>query len=258
MNNIRKYIRRLLIEQIDKDLQTAFYEEMQGVTSGREAKKVFAKYVDQDYFAGGTMVHWVGSVGKVKKFIQNPRPKDEISANFYRDGSTWDWHHPVKKPIGLIVDGWVTYAAKENIFTGGTPRRPRKKADRVAYDHRLASSGWNKYPYSNKKHAAAYDYAKDIAVGERIIPSDKIGDMEPFGPTKDKIQQLGDDAWMATSDLPDWKNWNEVLIDNWEVTGLIIGTRRGRGWGVSNGDIKNMEKLSTSLGLPLKKIGEMS
>ena len=82
--------------------------------------------------------------------------------------------------------------------------------------------------------------------------------MEPFGPTKDKIQQLGADAWMATSDLPKWKDWNEVLIDNWRVTGLIIGTRRGRGWGVSTGDIKNMEKLSASLGLPLKKIGEMS
>ncbi len=258
MNDIRTYIRNLLMEQIDKDLQAAFFKEMEGVTSGREAKKVFAKYVDQEYFQDGTLIHWVGSVAKVKKFINNPSHKDEISANFYGENSTWDWHHPNKKAIGIMVDGWVTYAAKENLFTGGIPKRPRKKADRQAYDHRKASSGWNKYPYENAKHTDVFDYEKDIKTGERIVPSSKIGDMEPFGPRKDKRQQLGDDAWMAHSDLPAWKDWNEVLIDNWDIVGLVIGTSSGYGYGVSKRDITNLEKLGKEHGYPVKKIRGMS
>ena len=132
-NLIRQMVRSILIESLQDDLAN--------VTTGREAKQMFAKYVDQSEFEKGTLVHWVGSTSNLKKILENARTKDELSCNFYPEGGFRDWMaRGPKKPIGVIVQGHVTYAGKENMFTGYA-KRPRKKADKI----------WNSIPAGQPK-----------------------------------------------------------------------------------------------------------
>ena len=241
-NLIRRMVRNILIEGLADDLKT--------VTTGREAKKVFAKYVDQNEFKKGLMVHWVGSTRALKKILDNPRSKDEISCNFYPEGGHRDWMaRGPKKPIGVIVDGYVTYAGSENMFTGYT-KRPRKKADRAAYDHRQASSGINKYPYNIWKDEE--DYLEHLRNPK--VPQTKADDMEPYGVKRD----LGDDAWMGSfgSSFRPYQDWNEVLVDNWKVVGICYGGV-GR-YGLSDKQVQNVKDIGFVYGLPVSKIGKMT
>ena len=59
---IREYIQQILLE--------SFAEELQSVDTGRQAKQIFGKYVDQNEFKKGILVHWVGTSAKLKKIIK--------------------------------------------------------------------------------------------------------------------------------------------------------------------------------------------
>ena len=238
---IRRMVRNILIEGLADDLKT--------VSTGREAKQAFAKYVDQEEFKKGTIVHWVGSTRALKKIIDNPRSKDEISCNFYPDGGYRDWMaRGPKKPIGVIVEGHVTYAGRENMFTGYA-KRPRKKADRAKYDHRKASSGINKYPYQIWKDEE--DYLEHLRNPK--VPKTKAADMEPYGVKRD----LGDDAWMGSfgSRFRPYQDWNEVLVDNWKIVGIAYGGV-GR-YGLSERMVKSIKEIGKQYGLPVYKMGKM-
>ena len=241
-NLIRTMVRNILLEGLADDLAN--------VTTGREAKQMFAKYVDQDEFKKGTIVHWVGSTRALKKILDNPRSKDEISCNFYPDGGYRDWMaRGPKKPIGVIVEGYVTYAGKENMFTGYT-KRPRKKAEKAAYDHRQASSGINKYPYQIWKDEE--DYLEHLR--NPNVPQTKAEDMEPYGLKRD----LGDDAWMGMmgSSKRQYQDWNEVLVDNWNVVGIAYG---GVGkYGLSERMVQTVKDIGFVYGLPVTKMGKMT
>lgn len=238
---IREFIREILIE--------TFHEDLQNAETGREAKQIFSQYVDQNEFKKGMLVHWVGTPAKLKKIIENPRSKDEISCNFYPNGGYRDWMAAgMKKPIGVIVEGWVTYATKENSFTGYQGKRPRKKAERIAYDHQQASSGFPKRPYDMTKDQD--NYLKDLRNSNRV--KFKAEDMEPSG----RRRQLGDDAWMGgMAGIPRHKDWNEVIVDNWKITGIVYGAV-GR-YGIRPGDIKKMNDLGSQYNLRVYKIGKM-
>ena len=247
-SRVRQLIRKLILEGLSDDLAT--------VSSGREAKKKFALHVDQKEFKKGVIVHWVGSTGALKKILANPRTKDELSCNYYRfenDGggrAYRDWMAAgVKKPIGVIVEGWVTYAGKENMFTGYT-KRPRKKADKAAYDHRKASSGINKYPYHMWKDEE--DYLEHLRNPD--VPQTKSSEMEPYGVRRD----LGDDAWMGSfgSSKRRYQDWNEVLVDNWKVTGVVYG---GVGqYGLSHRIVDNVKEIARQYGFRAQKMGTMT
>lgn len=242
-NLIRRMVRRILIEGLKDDLAN--------VSTGREAKQMFAKYVDQDEFKKGALVHWVGSTRNLRKILENPRTKDEISCNFYPAGGHRDWMaRGPEKPIGVIVEGHVTYAGKENMFTGYT-KRPRKKAERAAYDHRQASSGINKYPYHMIEDEEGYL--------ERLrnpkVPQTLASEMEPYGPKRD----MGDDAWMigimGGSSKKPYQDWNEVLVDNWKIVGVVYGGV-GR-YGVSERQVTTIKQIAAQHGLGAHKIGKM-
>ena len=242
-NLIRRMVRNILLEGLADDLAN--------VTTGREAKKVFAKYVDQAEFEKGAMVHWVGSTRKLKKILENPRTKDELSCNFYPAGGYRDWMAKgPEKPIGVIVEGYVTYAGKENMFTGYT-KRPRKKAEKAAYDHRQASSGINKYPY--QIHKDEEDYLDKLRNPK--VPQTLASEMEPYGVKRD----LGDDAWMfgmmGGSSKKPYQDWNEVLVDNWKIVGVVYGGV-GR-YGLSERQVKSVKEIAKKHGFKAHKIGKM-
>ena len=239
---IRKMVRRIIFEGLADDLA--------GVSTGRQAKQMFAKHVDQAQFRErGYIVHWVGSTSALKKIIENPQSKDELSANFYPNGGHRDWMaRGPKKPIGVIVEGHVTYAGKENMFTG-YGKRPRKKADRAEYDHRKASSGINKYPYEMWK--TEEDYLEHLRNPK--VPQTKAQDMEPYGIKRD----LGDDAWMGSfgSSKQPYQDWNEVLVDNWKIVGIAYGGV-GR-YGLSKNMVKKIKMYGDWYDLPVVKMGSM-
>jgi len=243
-SRIRRLVRNLILESLADDLAS--------VSSGRGAKKKFAEYVDQEEFKKGTIVHWVGSTSNLKKIIANPQTKDELSCNFYPNGGYRDWMAKgPKKPIGVIVEGWVTYAGKENMFTGYS-KRPRKKADKAKYDHRKASSGINKYPYEIWKNEEDYlEHLRDPSV-----PQTKAEDMEPYGVKRD----MGDDAWMfgmmGGSSKKPWQDWNEILVDNWKITGVVYGGV-GR-YGLSERMVRTIKQIAKDNGLLAHKMGKMT
>lgn len=246
-NLIRRLIRNILEEGLADDLAK--------VSSGREAKQVFAKYVDQEEFKKGMLVHWVGSTSALKKVLANPRTKDELSCNYYRYGEDGggrahrDWMvRGPKKPIGIIVEGHVTYAGDENMFTGYA-KRPRKKAEKAAYDHRKASSGINKYPYHMWQDSE--DYLEHLRNPD--VPQTKSSEMEPYGVKRD----LGDDAWMGSfgSSRRQYQDWNEVLVDNWKIVGIAYG---GVGmYGLSERMVSTIKKIAGEYGLRAIKLGKM-
>jgi len=244
-NLIRRLVRSILTESLQDDLAM--------VTTGREAKQMFAKHVDQAQFRErGTIVHWVGSTRALKKIIESPQSKDELSANFYPNGGKRDWMaRGPKKPIGVVIEGHVTYAGKENMFTGYA-KRPRKKAAKVAYDHRKASSGINKYPYQIWKDEE--DYLEHLRNPD--VPQTLASEMEPYGPTRD----MGDDAWMyglmGGSSKKPWQDWNEVLVDNWKIVGITYGGV-GR-YGLSERMVKSIKEIGKQYNLPVSKMGRMT
>ena len=214
---------------------------------------MFAKYVDQAQFKEhGTIVHWVGSARALKKIIENPQSKDELSANFYPNGGKRDWMaRGPKKPVGIIIEGHVTYAGKENMFTGYA-KRPRKKADRAKYDHRKASSGINKYPYEIYKDED--DYLEHLR--NKDVPQTLASELEPYGVKRD----MGDDAWMfgmmGGSSKKPWQDWNEVLVDNWKIVGIAYGGV-GR-YGLSEKMVEKIKMYGNWYGLPVVKMGRMT
>lgn len=243
--SIRKLVRNILIEGLQDDLAT--------VSTGRQAKQMFAKHVDQAQFKEhGTIVHWVGSTRALKKIIENPQSKDELSANFYPNGGHRDWMaRGPKKPVGIIIEGHVTYAGKENMFTGYA-KRPRKKADRAKYDHRKASSGINKYPYEIYKDED--DYLEHLR--NKDVPQTLASELEPYGVKRD----MGDDAWMfgmmGGSSKKPWQDWNEVLVDNWKIVGIAYGGV-GR-YGLSERMVKSIKEIGRQYNLPVSKMGRMT
>jgi len=239
---IRKLIRSLILE--------TFTEDMQNVTSGKEAKQAFAKYVDQNEFKNGILVHWVGGTKELANFLENPRPKDEISCNFYPWGGHRDWMaEGLKKPVGVIIEGWVTYATKENAFTGYQSKKPKGKEAIAKWEHQQASSGFPKRPYEMIKDKEEYLY--NLRNTDRV--KFKAQELEPWGAKR----ELGDDGgfWGGIANIPKHKDWNEVIVDNWKVTGIVYGAE-GK-YGIRPADIDKMNAIGDQYGLSVKKIGRM-
>jgi len=251
MNEVRRLIRNIIIE--------SFSEDLASVSTGREAKQAFAKHVNQKDFKSGHIVHWTGSTRNLKKILDNPQSKNELSCNYYEKGSSKDWMAlGPTKAIGIIIDGWVTYAGKQNMFTG-YGKRPRGKKAKAAWDHRKASSGVNKLPYGLWEKEE--DYLETLRNPE---VAKTAGSIEPFGKSKRSREMLGDDSWMwgmsdsdreELSKYPEYADWNEILVDNWKPVGITYGGV-GR-HGLSERNVASLRKIAEEYGLPLTKMGRM-
>ena len=71
---------------------------------------------------------------------------------------------------------------------------------------------------------------------------------------------MGDDAWMyglmgGSSKLP-YQDWNEVLVDNWKVVGVVYGGV-GR-YGLSERQVKSVKEIASQHGFRAHKIGKMT
>ena len=80
--------------------------------------------------------------------------------------------------------------------------------------------------------------------------------MEPWGPNR----ELGEDSWMfglaMGSPLAKHQDWNEVLVDNWKITGIAYGGV-GR-YGLSDRQVRSIKEIAKENGLKAYKIGKMT
>lgn len=248
---------------VRKILLEGFSEDLAKVSSGKEAKQVFSKYVDQDYFRKGTLVHWVGpgydeergertdTFDEISSLVNRGDSKSELSCSFYKPGEEIDFipYGTLKNltqgsggiratdqdVVGVVLKGWVTYAANQNIFTG-TRWDYRKDSA-----HRLKSSGRNKYPWENYKseyrqEVSGVDYleklrdATTISVdGDNIKPrGDSRGSVVPdFRKDRAAYQEFYQQEREDQSWIEYYKNWNEVLVDNWKIVGIVFADQAG-------------------------------
>jgi len=171
---------------------------------GRKIKKQFKKSYEQnrEFFDSLTYVHWVSNdsiIKKTKEMILNRKGKNEVSA-------TWYDKPPFKNgnlKIGLILSGRPTlvsnmnmksgYASSdEDAFASEDPDQFIPSFFMARGGHREKSSGINKYPH------------QDVIDWDVIVWDETDVDYT-------KIEKLR----VGTSN-------NEALIDNFEVSGIIV------------------------------------
>ena len=114
----------------------------------------------------------------------------------------------------------------------------------------MASSGINKYPYEMWK--GDENYLENLRNSK--VPQTSIDKMEPYG----IIRDLGNDAWMGSmgSSRQRYQDWNEVLVDNWKITGIAYGGV-GR-YGLSERVLNSIKELGKQYNINVYKMGKMT
>ena len=174
-------------EASDEEI-AASYRRMAG--AGRKLKKAFAAHVDRKYVDSLEYVHWTNDKRKVLMMLAPDIVKPDDRAPKKRDEVSVIAYLPNKKEgkgafgkYGMVIDGHVTLLANDmNALHTGYTAH-YKSAD----PHRTASSGANK--------------GIGVADDESVVLS-----AEDWNPRK--VGNAG--------------RWNEALLDNWEITGLIV------------------------------------
>ena len=164
------------------------YRRMAG--AGRKLKKAFAAHVDRKYVDSLEYVHWTNDKQKVLMMLAPGIVKPDSNAASKRDEVSVIAYLPGKKEgkgafgkYGMVIDGHVTLLANDmNALHTGYTAH-YKSSD----PHRTASSGANK--------------GIGVADDESVVLS-----AEDWNPRK--IDSAG--------------RWNEALLDNWKITGLIV------------------------------------
>lgn len=192
---------------------------------GRELKQKFRKSYEEnrEFFDSLTYVHWVSNdkiVERAKGMLVDSKAKNEVSA-------TWYDKPPFKNgkaKVGLILSGRPTLVSNMNMKSGfaGSGEDDFASADADQFipsffmargGHRERSSGINKYPHIE---VAKYD---QIVFTEKDVSYGKI-----------------DDLRKGTSN-------NEALIDNFEVSGIIIAND------ISDPEYDSLIELAGSAGI---------
>ena len=198
-------------------------------TKGRKDKTKFRKSYEKhtDFFDSLIYVTWVqpAVAGKpetmldtVKSIFESPNIKNELSATFYDMPPLLAG----KAPVGLILEGTPTWVANSNSFTGYTGQtssdnfasKDKGQSLPTYYlgrgGHREKSSGINKYPiwYEENYERMGGDISAVVwepdLLDQKFIESTR---RHGFDQSKGKIYN------------------NEALIDNWEITGVVINDK---------------------------------
>ena len=174
-------------EASPKELKNA-YRRM--AASGRKLKQAFAAHVDRNYVNSLEYVHWTSDKQKVLMMLAPGVVKPDSRAPNNRDEVSVIAYLPGQKEgkgafgkYGMIIDGHVTLLSNDmNALHTGYTAH-YKSAD----PDRTASSGANK--------------GIGVADDESVVLS-----AEDWNPRT--IESAG--------------KWNEALIDNWTIVGLIV------------------------------------
>jgi len=222
---------------------------------GRILKAVWAKHVDREFINGIVKIHYM-RMDKFSDFFANMNPKNEISTVGYLPGET-----PLKeiklirskKQVAVRLKGYTTLASNENMQTGRISPEDSEK---------YAASGIPKFadsydPIKNfgqhfgSLYSQMYTLQSQIERISRFI----ILDNETHMPTS---QRSGDGNPLKTAGrvffgLSNLTDWNEYVLDNWEVDAIID---------VSNfkendiNEYAHLEVFAESRGIPILSLDE--
>ena len=212
MRLLRKYIRGLLIEDAAK--RKAFAQDMRGrglgdrsvsstsaaimsgddykemIQLGRPLKQLFAKHADRAFLDSLITVHWA-SVNNAMNLLKSGSSRDELSASAYLPGQL-DTSILSAYDVGVVIKGHITLLANDmdDVLSGGG------QAYREVAPERAKMSG------ANKGVSRIYD--PDVyEMGTAVLVFD----------TED---------WLPAVRWSNEPHSNEALVDNWQLTGLIV------------------------------------
>jgi len=241
MNLLRKYIRELLSENLErrqalaKDLAGADnwpikkgdrhrrsqFEPELALPSGRVLKKAFHKHADHAFMKSLTTVHWADNVTMIKNLLKGSS-KDEVSTSAYLPGELANTGTGAYGAYGLEIKGHISLLSNsmDAINTGST--RDFYDLFGIEHDaHRTASSGRNK---GVKKTYIPRGYARDKAI---VVLSKS--DWSPY-------------------DADDGITNNEALVDNWYPVAIITSNEEY----YDDGDMEEIKRLAKEYGLEIK------
>tara|TARA_Y100000593_G_C4294046_1_gene329713 strand:+ start:1188 stop:1970 length:783 start_codon:yes stop_codon:yes gene_type:complete len=221
MNNLRKFIRKIILEGHQKSRRhRVFYHRLSDILGNRsnetghtdlskaEAKKVkdlYRRFADQSAFDEYELVHWVKKPSDLLRWVD--RSKDELSCGIY---STRAYSNPYGQ-FGLWVDGYVSLAVweEDDAITGFQNQFVSDDPDeQTKLDHMAASSGKNKVPSKARN------------------PKGNRGEDSPFwghGPFILTAADFRKNEWGDPKDITPWMT-TEALVDNWRCKGIVLAS----------------------------------
>ena len=214
MKSLRRVIRKLILESDGIDLYDAMElssEENNKRYIGAYAKKIFHKNADRNFLNSLGYIHSI-PFDSLDSRLAKLKTKDELSClithTAWNGEELWDVLHDTgtfmnENSVGLIIDGWVTWAANWNANTGHTGSLKKRYGNKP-------NSGMSKAP--GKTYHMRYSN-KDMPGGGRV-PQHEL----------DRVimdaEDVDDEGWHFVDERNKTAPNNEAILDNWTVIGV--------------------------------------
>lgn len=214
MKSLRRVIRKLILESDGIDQYDAINlsaAENDKRYLGAYAKDIFRREADREFLDSLGYIHSI-PFASLDSRLSKLNTKDELSClithSAYEGEELWDVLHDTgnfmnENSVGLIIDGWVTWASSWNANTGHTGSLVRKYGEKP-------HSGMSKAP-GKTYHMR---YSSRTRPGGGSVPQHEL----------DKVimdeEDVDSGGWHYT--FPDHKTAsnNEAILDNWTVIGV--------------------------------------
>lgn len=236
MNDLRRYIRKLLLEkgEFRQWFQAGHGSAQFSNRENIDIKKWFHKNADQKSLQKLTYVHWAKS-DQIFKLLQlayknGGKSRAEINTGIYNSTdklNVIDLSQGEDTKIGLMVKGWVSMASNIDLDSGRmdgvTPYTLKNPKDRKLLQQQL-KFGLNKRP----NVLMVKDRIKDSMNGNGsavYVGDTQILDAEDW---TDALILKADDLKLQPNlenELEDFTlNWPEAFVDNWKPMAIVVHT----------------------------------
>jgi len=204
MKNLRKVIRELILESTgisSYEVRGERSKEDKKRFSGQYAKKLFAQKADREFLDSLTYITTLKQDG-IDAWLSQKNSKDELSC-IAIEGTIWqsgemeiphNMHKMFIGRVGFVIKGWVTWLQNKNASSGHTGSLLKGKHKGVR-----PPSGVNKAPGMMHRSLPSHQ------LSGVIMDQDDMDNFELFNPPADAPNQN-----------------NEALLDNWEITGVVV------------------------------------
>jgi len=210
MKSLRQIIRKLIIESqgmnTDDVWRVADDDELKR-HAGHYAKEVFRQRADRNWLNSLGYVHTKPFDG-LDSWLSRANSKDELSCLINSEAYTGQEELYIDEHlgkffkgerIGLIVEGWVTWASNRNTNSGFTGSLKDEYGDKP-------SSGINKAP--------GKIFSKAAGRMGRMLPQHELDHALMDDEDVENMGMIWQDETGKTA------NNNEALVDNWKVVGV--------------------------------------
>lgn len=224
MKSLRQIIRKLILESEGMtvaDLRNLSQAENDRRYLGAYAKDIFRREADRDFLDGLGYIHSI-PFDSLDSRLSKLKTKDELSClithSAWEGEELWDVEMRTgnfmnENSVGLIIDGWVTWASNRNANSGHTGSLKDRFGDKP-------NSGMSKAP--GKSYHMRYSSTDRPGGGrvpqhelDRVLMDQEDMDEKDlhFSAFNDESQQ-----WFTARN-------NEAILDNWTVIGVchVVG-----------------------------------